>query len=946
MCGIAGYFNLSGEQSDGLLDVFDEQLKHRGPDGVGRFVDGRVGLLHRRLAILDKAGGAQPFYSSDGRFVVVFNGEIYNYKALREELTELGHKFKTHSDTEVLTESYAEWDEACFDKFNGMFAVAIYDKSSGELVLARDHFGIKPLYYAKVGGGIVFASEPQAIFATGLTPHEPNDRVIYRYLKYRVQDDTEETFFAEIKQLRPSQQMRVSGGKGGDVVVKNTTELRVRHTTYSDFEKNLVKKASREGRVYDNAAIAEYDTLLSESVRLRLQSDVPIGTALSGGMDSSSVVALIRKEMREEELRAKDSGVDSARNMRADLKAIGLRQKSFSAVFPGQSNDETKYVDAMVDEKIDDQKIMPTSDEFERDIYDFVRTQGEPVISSGPYAQYAVMREAGKKVRVMLDGQGADETLAGYNAYYFLNLRELFNNGKYWKFVRELFASLPVLCNATKFWLRDKLSLATRLRRNTLYNDEFLGKFAGEKFEIERSCLKKRLAQDLFKNSIPSLLRYEDRNTMRFAIEGRVPFLDRDLVAFSFGLDGAAIISDGYNKKILRDAMRDLLPEMIVRRRNKIGFTTPEDKWIHDKKKFFYEIFLSQSFADRPYFNRNRVVDAFEGFLAGANDGDSMLFWRIANVELWLRAFFDNSPKLFCSSTDRSSSIVIDDEPCPHCDNRHCSQSLSQKQPLESSKNAPNMTLADTHKSNFVANDGKEIEIKTDVGEFWRFPIQTTKVSDADKLSEFVMKYVTEFWKEVPSSEFAAELEGKKWAIYLSEKIVAITQKRSYFLWDIKVGRWARFLSSFVIKTGYGIGLGSPFTMQLAINEVGLPKILHAAVGSVIGKVLGHSGVFYDIAGPEIRAIDGPTEYSVYPANVSAKLAPKDPNKVANEIVEKVKLDNFTGVVVIDSNDIGRNILGRSEGLEDKTVRQIVAPFDDNPLGQAGQQTPIAIVFY
>lgn len=877
MCGIAGYYGPHDKQ---LLETMNSCQAHRGPDGEGYYTDGQIGLAQRRLAIIDRAGGKQPMSTEDGTLTVVYNGEIYNYLALREELEAAGRVFVTHSDTEVILHAYAVWGDDAFDKFNGMFTIALHDKVKNRFVLVRDHFGIKPLYFANLGTdtnpNLLFASEIKPLLATGLIEKKPNDAVVYRYLRFRIHEDSDQTFFAGINRL-DSGEMMIIDDKG--ITKKPFTRLR-----------EELAELAKTNTPYTREQTEKYRAALTEAVRLRLQSEVPVGTSLSGGLDSSAVVAIIAKLLENKD---QDHTVDS----------VGAQQNTFSAIFPNSLNDEEKYVDALLDkygDTLSSHKIQPNADEFLKDLKDFVRTQEEPLISTGPYAQYKVMQTASEHVTVLLDGQGADEMMAGYIPYYFVYLRQLRQNGQWGKFAAELLSSLDILFRLGRFRLMDKLSFRKHVGVTELLDGKFVSSHSSERFATEGNNLKLRLIEDLFKNSLPSLLRYEDRNTMRFSLEGRVPFLDKEVVKSLFALSDEAIIHGGWNKRILRDATRDILPDMINRRRNKIGFTTPEAEWFMRLKNRFYGIFLSEEFAGRPYFNQNEVLTAFEGFIQGKNNTSSMLFWRLLNVELWLREFFDEK----------------EEEVKP------------EKKPYE-------------------ANFNKQLDLTVGDTTYRRYPIRTDLVSAETKLDEFVTGYVKDFIANLPA-DHASELNGK-WHLFISEKIVAITQGRSYFVWDIKVSPWARVLSRFVSRTPYGIGLGSPWTMELAIREVGLPRILFSAIGGAIGKVFGKRGVFYNLVGSDIRAIDGPTEYSVYPANVSAKLAPKDPDAVAARLTAAIKAvvpaeyaERYAGTVVMDANDIGRNALGKDATGENADYEAI---FGDNPLGQTDEQTPLAIVF-
>ncbi len=858
MCAIAGFY---GFRNDNLIKKISQQMSHRGPDGEGLYVDDQTTLLNRRLAIIDIAGGNQPIYNEDKSIIVVYNGEIYNYRELRGDLEKKGHVFKTKSDTEVIVHGYEQWGEQCFDRFNGMFAIALYDKKKKKLILARDHFGIKPLYYAfrnepnttsQVVRGLIFSSEIKPIFYSGLIKQKPNDRIIYRYLRYRIHDDQKETFFDGIYKLMPGEMLTIS------------QKSKVKSQKFSNLEEELLRHSGkRSASGIDSGIVEKFRKELIKAITYRLIADVPVGTCLSGGLDSSSVAAIVNKLLQQ--------------HVR-ESQSVGKRQNTFSAVFPGLSNDEERYINEVIKFiKLESYKVKPQPEEFFAEIRDFVRTQEEPTISTGPYPQFQVMREAAKHVKVLLDGQGADEMMAGYMPYYFVYLRQLWKEKNYPKLIKETWGMSDVLI---KYSIRTKQSINSE----GLINRKFLHKFSGEKYKIVKDDLKKRLVQDIFHNSLPSLLRYEDRNSMRFSIEGRVPFLDVNLLKYIFSLSDEAIIKDGWNKFILRQATRDLLPELINKRRNKIGFTAPENAWFMRMKNRIYQIFLSESFARRPYFNQPAVLKAFQQFIEGKND-DTMLFWRLLNLELWLREFFDSKPV----------------------------------RKLASSR------VSELKKRNIT------VESKT----YERYPIKTDLFKNGDDIPQKIANNLT-----------IQQFNHSKWFVVVSEKIVAIAQGRSHFIWDIKPSFWAKTLVKFVTKTPYGIGLGSPWTMQLAIDEVGLGRILFASLAAVATKPLGIKGAFYNIAGETVRSIDGPTEYSLYPSNVSAKLGPKDPQKVTEEIhheIEnrKLKTENFLGVAIIDANDIGQNVLGNSTPLPNTLIEKI---FLDNPMGQANEQTPIVVV--
>ncbi len=847
-------------------------MEHRGPDGDGFYLDDTLSMVNRRLAIIDRAGGDQPIYNEDKTVVVVYNGEIYNYRELREELEAKGHVFKTHSDTEIIVHGYEEWGDTSFDRYNGMFGIALYDITQKRLLLVRDHFGIKPLYYAVQGSTLLFGSEIKPIINSGLVEKVPNDETIYRYLMYRIHDEGEETFFKGVRRLLPGQMMIIEGGKH-------------RIESYTNLRKELSKTRPKSACTSED--IETFEQLLTKAIQMRLVSEVPVGTCLSGGLDSSTVVAVANKLLRE---KAQDTG------------SLGKEQKAYSAVFPGSVNDEEKYIDALIAQlkHIDNVKVFPKPEEFFTDLEDFIKYQEEPTISTGPYAQYQVMRRAHEDVTVLLDGQGADEMMAGYLPYYFVYIKQMLKRGEYVKLLREVWSSRDIFWKLGMQKLTYSLGFQQRIAMGDLLQDSFKKRHAKSRFPTVSDNLKERLLEDIFGNSLQSLLRYEDKNAMRFSIEGRVPFLDLNLLRFLFTLPDEAIIQHGWNKSILRKAFRSYLPEMISQRRNKIGFTTPENEWFLRMKNRIYGIFMSESFANRAYWNQSEVVKAFELFIQGKND-DTMLFWRMLNLEIWMRLYFDE-----------------------------------QTVAPETLERPP-----------FSANHGKEIEMSTPTGTWYRYPIKTELFAKGDDYASKITQEVVLFRKHLLEKKSA--LADNRWIAIVSEKIVAISQGRSYFIWDINPTFWGKTLSRFVTRTPYGIGLGSPWTMQLAINEVGLPRILFAAVASIVTKPFGMKGVFYRIAGRTVASIDGPTEYSLYPSNVSAKLGPKNPDKAAQKIstvlesqLSPEERSLFDGVVIIDANDLGRDILGNATVFSDQEIAEIMR---DNPMGQGSEQTPVVMAF-
>lgn len=622
MCGIAGYIGL--DPDPGLLERMGDAQRHRGPDGSGTWADaeGRVGFAHERLAVIDRPGGVQPMATPDDRHVLVYNGEVYNHDDLREQLREAGHRFTTRSDTEVVLHALAEWGAEALDRFDGMFALAFWDRDTRTLLLARDHFGIKPLHLAQVpstsaagSGGWLFSSEIRPLLATGLVPAVPDERSVYRYLRFRVHDDDRATFLQGVERVLP-----------GEVVTIGPDGLERR--PFTSLREDLLaagRRPSRDGR-HDPATSVRFRDELTRAVRMRLASDVPVGTSLSGGLDSSAVAALVDELLPE-----------------PSARAVGVQQRTFSAVFPGHRNDERRWVEDAVDgrrDRVDRHLVTPTAQDLLTDLSDFVRTQEEPVVSSGPYAQYRVMREAARHVTVMLDGQGADEILAGYVPQAVVHLRDLLHRHPV-RGLREAFAERDVLRGLVSNRAWRLLPTSHDASVAPLLAPDFVEEHRSETYAPVGATMRERLVHDLFVGSLPALLRYEDRNTMRFSLEGRVPFLAVDLVRFVFDQPDASVVGGGWNKRMLREAVRNLLPDSITMRRNKIGFTTPQDDWFRETPDLMRDVFASSSFRSRPWFDADAVSAAYEEWLLGHGEHDSMVFWRVLNVELWMREVCD-----------------------------------------------------------------------------------------------------------------------------------------------------------------------------------------------------------------------------------------------------------------------------------------------------------------
>jgi len=614
MCGIAGIIHLNGapvreEQLSAMMRV----MKHRGPDDEGMFAENNLGLGFVRLSILDLSpGGHQPMRSADGRYVLIFNGEIFNYIELREELKKLGHAFHTQSDSEVLLAAYEEWGEGMLHRFNGMWALAIYDRKEKTLFAARDRYGVKPFYYCADGDRILFASEPPSILAVLGRKATPDPDTLFSYLAFNRTDQNENSFFKEIKKLRHGYCFRIRTGDGSDGKILPTQWYNLRKELKEPFG--------------DPEA---YREMFASSVGLRLRSDVPVGVCLSGGLDSSSIVSVL----------SQDHG----------LKDLN----TFSAVYgKGRNGDESTFIDLYRGKLRNMFYTEPDERGLMDDIEQLTRAQLEPVPSTSTYAQFRVMKLAREHVTVTLDGQGADEALAGYHYFFGFHFKNLLRKGKLGALASEMghyyakHRSLYGIKSLVFFLLPAVLRTRVRVMEKGYLHPDFFHANAGGGGDIAGELYGSNTLQDAlvnhFEYKLEHLLKWEDRNSMWFSIEARVPFLDYRLVERTLALPDHQIIQKGMTKHILREAMKGTLPEQIRMRRDKVGFETPEAEWFRTPlfQKYITDIFSSPAFESRGLVAPEKVREMYHKHLA--REGNySREIWKLIHLEKWYQHFID-----------------------------------------------------------------------------------------------------------------------------------------------------------------------------------------------------------------------------------------------------------------------------------------------------------------
>jgi asparagine synthase (glutamine-hydrolysing) len=609
MCGICG---LSfGDQH--LVKRMCDSIAHRGPDDAGIYTDGKVTLGHRRLSIIDLSqAGRQPMANEDGSIQIVFNGEVYNFGEIRPLLVEMGHSFMSHTDTEVIIHAYEAWGFDCVRRFNGMWSFAVYDSKKGTLFLSRDRFGVKPLYYHISKRGIIFCSEIKGLLEAG-AERSANPKAVMEFLAFGFADHDKETFFNGIFRLMPGESLIYDLSRGSHRLIR-----------WYDLESEVRRKSPMS----EDEAARSIRSLFEDAVRYRMISDVPVGSCLSGGIDSSAIVCAMRQ-----------------------IAEKG-RIKTFSLVFPKSRIDESSYIDLVIERtRVESHTVTPTQTDLLSDLSDLIKTQEEPFGTLSIYGQYRVMKLARDNgMKVLLDGQGADELFAGYFIYFKYYIFQSILLGRMDEAAaaaeaighnKQDLLMFPVATIASRWPFIERLLQRLWVRElkhlNEFYAGRLVNPFSERGFDLFRA-----LFTDLTRYSIPQLLRYEDKNSMRWSIETRVPFLDYRLVELSLSFPSDFKVRNGGTKYILRRALLGLVPDKILARTDKIGFATPDKEWFRTPEfiKLMKDLLAQQAFSSRPYWKAEEVLRLLQDHAAGRRAVADHL-WRVVNVELWLQAFID-----------------------------------------------------------------------------------------------------------------------------------------------------------------------------------------------------------------------------------------------------------------------------------------------------------------
>lgn len=640
MCGIIGAYSIYGDRIQAsIIWEMNRLISHRGPDDEGYILyingeerqyrgddtveeyghlehisnadDFMVGLASRRLSIIDPSPkGHQPMTSIDGRYSIVYNGELYNYREIRRELEEK-YRFKSDTDTEVILYSVIEWGlEKALSRFIGMYAFLIYDKKENILYGARDRFGIKPLFYMIKNGVYYFASEIKAF--RPITRFKPNNKKIYEYLTFtRIID--EETFFKDIYQVKPGHYLIL---RDGELIIDKYWNLEIGEPD-----------TSRETQI--NKLVDRWREVFYESIKIHLRTDVPLGFAISGGIDSSGLIAVSLDLIRGEKVR--ERGIDP------------VKLYSFSSIIDDPKIGEGKYVNILIKYfNIDLVGVKPGPKDIEKELERFIYYQEEPPEGPSVFSHWCVVREASKYVKVLLDGQGGDELLAGYHAYIPTYLKGILRRGNIIKFLVEAFRLRDLIWDKLKLGLKVYTGRRRKLVEELLSKEfkEDISKYRREIISPRPKDLKEALRNDLIGGRLHEILRYEDRNSMAFSMEIRVPYVNHVLAEYMMKMPEEACIYRGWTKYIHREMLRNLLPEEIRLRRTKIGFEVPEARWLFELEKKVREIFEDPRLSELGIVDRDRLLKRFDDFCRGRlGEEYARVFWRLLFLEMWMRIY-------------------------------------------------------------------------------------------------------------------------------------------------------------------------------------------------------------------------------------------------------------------------------------------------------------------
>ena len=598
MCGIAGIIDKNGKSITlNEIKEMTDAIIHRGPDGEGFFIEKNFAFGHRRLSIIDLSEKAsQPMHYLQ-KYTIVFNGEIYNYIELRDQLIKQNYTFSSESDTEVILAAYAYWGESCVEQFNGMWAFALYDKTKQQIFCSRDRFGIKPFYFCEVGERLCFGSEIKQLLPF-LPENIVNKQILLDYLFIGVEEYNYQTFFKDIQKL-PQGHNLIYELKSGSYEIKPYYEI------------NIDEKI---GKLSFNEAKDRFKGLFEDSINLRLRSDVKVGSCLSGGLDSSSIAVTAAQKYNTESTDDKFGAVH-ARSIEKNTDESDLAQ-----IVAETANLDLHFTS-------------PDQKDFEKILEDVIKIQEEPFGSPSIMMQYFVFQKAKDEgLVVMLDGQGGDELLLGYDRYFVAWLHSIKGISRLFNFRKIVSNSKLSSLQLLKYYLyfsNSKVRKAKIRRKFSFIKEEYLTQLNTgllQKLSHGFHSLAGLQKDEVLKYQLPHLLKYEDKNSMAHSIESRLPFLDYRLLEFALSLPPDYKIKKGWSKYILRKSMDNQLDKEVLWRKNKFGFEAPMKIWMSDHEKI-KEIINGSVIL-------NRIMQSIPN-----NFYNLTIIWRLYNIALWEKAF-------------------------------------------------------------------------------------------------------------------------------------------------------------------------------------------------------------------------------------------------------------------------------------------------------------------
>ena len=602
MCGISGIINKSGKKvPKEEIKKINDLITHRGPDDEGFYFGKNFAFGHRRLSIIDlSSAGHQPMHyeGKNGEYVITYNGEVYNYLEIKEELLKEGYTFVSDTDTEVILASYDKWGEECVNRFNGMWAFAIYDKAKEIIFCSRDRFGVKPFYYTEVDDRLVFGSEIKQLLEF-YEDRYVNETILVDYLLYGLEEHTNETFFKNIYKLEQSHNL-IYDLKSDDFEIKKYFRI--------EIDQSLDKLDEQD-------AINLMKERLETAIELRLRADVKVGTCLSGGLDSSSIAAIASKKY---------------------YKASGERFIAIHAKSIEKKTDESEFAREVAKHcNLNLMEVEPSLEDITKHIEEVVYTQEEPFGGPSIFMQYFVMKKARENgCIVMLDGQGGDETLFGYESYFSFYFASLLSKFKFWQYYKELknlttfkVSKKRILRDSIIVLFRNQLSFLEKIirKKRTFIKLKYARKRLNHLFEFKD--FKNFQIREIMVRNMPHLLKYEDKNSMRNSIETRLPFVDYRFVQSAVSTNDNLKFKNGFLKYILRKIVDPILPKNVVWRINKFGFEAPTDMWIASQQNRMKEAIENSDIVNQAVELNDKVYS------------NKSLLWRMYNIAIWEKVY-------------------------------------------------------------------------------------------------------------------------------------------------------------------------------------------------------------------------------------------------------------------------------------------------------------------